>query len=247
MAETLVLKPKTIRMRAFASFGKRQAFPSTAACALLDKFKPQDGLPGERSLQVKMGTVHRIDALFASFMNGTNNNEITNACECLSKKINYSSKDVEIFSPMLLAYEQKPSFERISGLFLSYLVNFGKDSDYVLNLWDISTPIEFLCFVNKKNLVINGNVGDYLGTWMKQGKIILNGNAGSYVGNGKEGGDITVNGDVGMAPAQEQTGGIVRVNGRISELPNKCNAGKLYQRKRLLVENGVFKTWQFNK
>ena len=234
------------RMRPFREKSERMPFP-VSQLMLLNQFKPQAELPGEKSLQVNMGAVRRIDALFTSFMNGKSDYDVPAACHNLSRAIKYSAKDVEIFSPMLLAYQQKPSFERYSGLFLTYLATFGKDSSYVFNLWDIATPIEFLGFANKKNLVINGNAGDYLGAWMKNGKIILNGNAGNYVGDGKEGGKITVNGDVGMAPARGQINGIVRVNGRISCLPDDSCNGKLYQRNRLLVENGVFKTWQINK
>ena len=48
-----------------------------------------------------------------------------------------------------------------------------------------------------RNIIVEGNAGDSIGSGMKRGIIIINGNAGSGIGVKMEGGQILLNGGCG--------------------------------------------------
>jgi len=106
------------------------------------------------------------------------------------KDIQYTAKDVEDF---YVALEGIPEIEIGSkvGLFLSALVNNGKEENHVLKLGQLGKKIDELCFHNIKNVTIKGNVGCGLG-YMQEGKIHVMGSCGDSLGCNMKGGTITI-------------------------------------------------------
>ena len=107
----------------------------------------------------------------------------------------YSLSDITQTSIAIKEYEQERSFNH-SGIFLASLINchFEKTQtieEYILVTEQYEKPIDEIGFLNNgANIKIIGNAGDYLGEYMKQGKIIVQGNAERDVGSNMEGGEI---------------------------------------------------------
>ena len=111
---------------------------------------------------------------------------------------NCNSKDVEIFSLLLGNYQDKRQFSRTSGAYLSALINNSDDEEFKIHTKYLVNPPESLGHGNSgKRIVVEGNVGNYLGSYMKDGKIIVQGNVGRDLGSHMKDGEIVVNGDVG--------------------------------------------------
>ena len=108
--------------------------------------------------------------------------------------ISCSAADVERFSLVLAEFQDEKWFSYKAGIFLSAIVNNGRDSDYVVRTGHLKSPPDSLGCKNRKNLTIIGDVGDWLGSYMAGGRITLKGNAGIQVGYGMEGGEIFIHG-----------------------------------------------------
>ena len=134
----------------------------------------------------------------------------------------YSQNDIQLF----LDYQGGKKYEldrhRDIGAFLNALIQFGKRKRYTLST--PSLPLECLEFIGdynlKKEIVIHGNIGEYLGNGMMGGKIIIHGDTGEGVGNGMEGGLIRVMGNVefydgndGMGIGDGMSGGEIHIHG----------------------------------
>lgn len=190
-----------------------------------------------------------------------------------SKKIRYSAKDVERFSIALAEFQDEKYFDIKVGLFLSALINKGKDKDYVIHTSHLFKPPNVLGYLNRKNITVNGDVGDWAGQRMKRGTIIVNGNAGgcvggdmrgygmkggtilirqnaSYsVGNCMRGGKIILEGNAGTFFGSWMNGGEIHIQGNFESLANNVFVGKIYHKGELIVKPTmialVAKYWRF--
>ncbi|NYZ74268.1 hypothetical protein H0O00_03935 [Candidatus Micrarchaeota archaeon] len=134
------------------------------------------------------------------------------------KKLEYSAKDVENFSIALAEFQDEEMFPDKAGLFFTVLINYGKDSDYVIHTAHLAEPIDYLGYYNTKNITVKGNTRYRVGYGMKGGTIAVEGNAGQFVGETMKCGIITVGGNADDNVGEMMEGGTIRVNG---------NAGKL--------------------
>ena len=116
--------------------------------------------------------------------------------------------------------------DRIAGIYISYLVNGSPEKEIVL---EISSPINYLGLYNaKKDWIIIGNVGNYVGRFMEGGKITVDGDAENGVGVGMEGGRIKV-GNAGDGVGEEMEGGTIIVNGKVKKWTGDgMRCGKIY-------------------
>ena len=131
----------------------------------------------------------------------------------LTWRIKYSSRDVEKFSLALVEFQDEEDFRYKAGIFLSSLINNGKDGDYVIHTRYLDKKIHWLGFMNRKNIVIEGNVGHFLGAFMEGGTIVLNGNCGDDLGHFMAGGSIILNG--AFAQPGQIFGGAIYFSGKI--------------------------------
>ena len=94
--------------------------------------------------------------------------------------LHYSSQDIMNFVAILPAFQDNGIFNLGSkiGLFLSALINCGKEQNYEINTHHLSIDIYYLGFNNTKNITIHGNVGAYLAYGMQRGIITMRGNVG---------------------------------------------------------------------
>jgi hypothetical protein len=126
----------------------------------------------------------------------------------------YTGNDIQEFVVSLnglLGEEGRVARSR-AGLFISALVNAGDGHSYSIDLSGLP-PQHHLGYRNVKNLVINGDVGDWFGMHMGCGRAEVNGNVGYEAANSMEGGEIIIHGNAGNYLGGCMRGGLVIVDG----------------------------------
>jgi hypothetical protein len=129
--------------------------------------------------------------------------------ECVSghlkgRDTKYCAKDVEKFSIALAELPRvNDSFEGKAGLFLSALIDCCKAARFTIHTENLTHPLDFLGFRNRKTIVVEGDVGDFLGCEMSGGKITVKGDAGYEAGQRMGGGEIHIEGEIKDGIADE--------------------------------------------
>ncbi|MDP2628920.1 MAG: hypothetical protein Q8P15_03420 [Nanoarchaeota archaeon] len=117
-----------------------------------------------------------------------------NHAKDLIKEIPFSAKDVKDFSFAMKNYEKEYSFGK-SAYFLSASVNSSKETDFEIVTYHLNKKLDQLGFVNKKNIKISGDTGNYAGAHMLGGSLIVEGNASHMLGGDLHGGLLIVKGN----------------------------------------------------
>src|SRR3989338_2152937 len=125
--------------------------------------------------------------------------------------INYSSVDVGKFSIALTEFQEEKDFFSKAGLFLSALINNGKDASYTITTRHLEKPIKYLGFRNTKNITIIGDVGADAAYKMESGVMVINGNTGGGTGYEMQGGSLEINGNAGMRLGTKMKDGTISV------------------------------------
>jgi hypothetical protein len=125
------------------------------------------------------------------------------------------AKDIEKFSLMLRMFNQDSKFRWKAGFFLSALINYSGDENFVVHTKALHTRIDFLGFRNTKNILVNGSVGSKLGCSMKKGLMHINGDAKTWVGDGMKGGHVIIEGSVVSDVGIYMKGGAITVKGNV--------------------------------
>ena len=165
------------------------------------KYKPEEEKAVRKVEVVEDEMLKKIKEAWKAFQ--YNSNEMPeiayDKAAALAEPLRCSTSDVEKFSIALVQFQDENGFSRKAGLFLSALINNGKDQDYVIHTRHLTVPIIDIGERNTKNLVIDGDIRYGVGERMKSGKIILKGNTWDNVGSDMEGGEIIVEGDAAAA------------------------------------------------
>jgi hypothetical protein len=133
------------------------------------------------------------------------------------KDLDYRPEDVESFSIALAGFQGEKEFSRKSGLYLSALMNNCKEDGFVIHTTHLSEPISNLGFRNRRNIVVEGDLGTFVGSEMENGTITVHG-SGMHVGQDMSGGRIIIEGDCHKAGSNMQGGEII-IHGSIRESP----------------------------
>jgi hypothetical protein len=133
------------------------------------------------------------------------------------EKIDYSPEDVQRFCILVKRFEEDEgyAFPRKLVAILNRMMSTSSHQGFELDLNHLEAPLVNLCENNQKDLIIRGDVGEYLGWEMKGGSILLEGQAGEGLGANMGGGSIVVNGPVGDDPGHGMKGGLIVVNGDV--------------------------------
>jgi len=128
-----------------------------------------------------------------------------------------SSDNITEFSLLLEEHENKKYFESFTGFYFNALINSSKEQDFKIITNYLSKTIHFIGYKNTKNIVVNGNAGQWVGSYMKDGEITINGNAGDWVGSYMKDGKITINGNAGWGVGGGMEDGKITVNGNVED------------------------------
>lgn len=168
--------------------------------------------------------------------------------------INYTAEDVEKFTIALAEFQDEKDFSKKAGLFLSALINNGNDTDYTVITNHLSEPLHCFAYKNRKNIVVEGNVGESFAHYMEAGTVLIQGDAGDHLANRMIDGEITVEGNVGFGAASIQggkvtikgnaghsfgsmQGGEIHIEGEYGSISaHYIRSGKIYHRGKLIVD-----------
>jgi hypothetical protein len=221
------------------------------------KYKPEEEKTVRKADFVEDEALKKMRAVWKAF-NFTNSVAVDNAVLLdlfMLKGLEYSAKDVENFSLALAEFQDENAFRDKASVFLSTLINNGKDTDYVIRTSHLGKPLHFLGCDNTKNITIegdvgiccglemnsgsitvNGNTGDYCGSHMQGGSITVEGDAGDFCGFDMQGGTITVKGDAGGWCGDGMKGGEIHVEGEIGNISSESEHGKIFHKGKLIVD-----------
>jgi formylmethanofuran dehydrogenase subunit C len=185
---------------------------------------------------------------------GTHDEDIYRNISKKLKSRDYGAEEVERFCIRLIelkdSYDDPNLFNRVAGLFISALVNNGRDEEYTLQLNHLDKPLDHIGHYNEKRIKIDGNAGWACGLFMKNGRIEVFGDAGGGVGGHMENGEIIIHGNVdgkeiGEVGGYMTNGRIVidgKVNGKIGEMMKSGQItikGKVFGKVGELMQGGT--------
>ncbi len=165
----------------------------------------------------------------------------------------YAAEDVKEFSVVLKKYESAKFFEKTSGLFLSALINNSKEEDLEV-ITEHFYKINYLGYLNEKNLTVIGNLGNntgnhcaggrikilgstelFTGYSMDGGELIIEGNTGDNAGFCMSGGKLIIKGNAGDNTGWSMRGGEIHISGKyVSIGPDCVGEGKVYCKRKLV-------------
>jgi len=149
-----------------------------------------------------------------------------------------SSDNITEFSLLLGEYENKKYFKDFIGCYLSALINSSDNKDFKIFTNYLLKTIDHIGYENAKNIDVNGNAGNWVGGYMKDGKITVTGNAGDWIGEEMKDGKITINGNAGGGVGDRMKNGKIHLNGDYKGLSKYISGGNIYHKDKLIVGNG---------
>ena len=225
--------------------------PIARAEDLFSGLNPEEESQTSRTFSVRRSI--RLDAIIEGYLEAIKNAQ-TDYCTETNYIIcgeavpqDYDSNDITQFSVVfprfqIIKYRKYAPEDNYSGYYFSALINNCKGNEPIrLEMSHYENVLSSLGFRNRnRTIIINGNVGQYLGDEMKGGKIVLTGLAGTDIGYKMSGGEIIVNGDYPWVTlGTHLSGGVIRINGKIPELGGVLQeGGDIYHYDKLVVKNG---------
>jgi formylmethanofuran dehydrogenase subunit C len=124
-----------------------------------------------------------------------------------------------------------------AGIYLSALVNHSEEGRITLRLRDYQRTFHFLGYrlPEGKSLILQGDVGDFIGAGLSGGRLVVEGSTGNWCGAGMMKGEIQITENTGQNTGEWMRGGEIHVDGRIRSVGKTLFGGKIYQRGKLLV------------
>ncbi len=168
----------------------------------------------------------------------------------------YSQNTLTHFCIDILPFEKNEFFNE-TGIFLSAFIKLAcektGEKEYFLDISLFTTLLDFIGMENRADLTLDGNVGNYLGKNMQEGKIVVKGNteecAGEHVydgeiiihGNAKSnlghtlcGGTIRVKGDAGIDVGLDMCAGEIYLDGTYTNLADARIRGTIYHKNQII-------------
>jgi len=206
--------------------------PQLAASRHFRKFKTEEKKE-DRKLDVKNNTMlEQFRALWRSCFKSVKEvhyddcGKLHSALSEQLRKMRYSSKDIEEFSVMLAEFVDEEDFPGKAGLFLSALINGGKDPAYKIHVNHLDCLFDYLGHYNRKKIRVMGGVGVWLGREMKRGEIIVEGGTNGAVGDKMNGGRVVIKGCTGSV-GYGMKGGEIIVEGDAEDAGEMMEGGEI--------------------
>jgi len=132
-------------------------------------------------------------------------------CGCV-EPIEYCARDVEQFSLALEQYQSEDGFPYWAGMYLSALINHCQNKYIPITTTHLE-DLYSIGFMNEgRTLVITGDGGFNLGSYMSAGRIVVTGDVADHVGDEIIGGEIHIQGSAGNFLGDRMRGGKIVVN-----------------------------------
>lgn len=157
------------------------------------------------------------------------------------QEIEYDQDDIEEFCTELDGTNKIPyMISGPAGIYVSAMVNHCEEDRIVLRLKDFQRTFHFFGYrlPETKTLVLEGDVGDFIGAGLSGGRLEVEGSTGNWCGAGMMKGAILVAKYAGQNTGEWMRGGEIRVEGRIRSIGKTFFGGKIYEGKKLIVPQG---------
>ncbi|MGD2125612.1 MAG: hypothetical protein PVG99_05995 [Desulfobacteraceae bacterium] len=154
------------------------------------------------------------------------------------RELHFDQDDIDEFCAELDSAKKIPyMISGPAGIYLSALINHAQEDHIVLRLQDYERTFHFLGYrlPEGKTLILQANVGDFIGAGLSGGRLVVEGSAGNWCGAGMMNGEILITGYTGQKTGEWMRGGEIHVDGSIGSLGRSRFGGKIYQRGKLVV------------
>jgi glutamate synthase domain-containing protein 3 len=154
------------------------------------------------------------------------------------RDLQYDVDDIEEFCAELDSSSRIPyMISGPAGIYVSALVNHAQEDRIVLRLREYQRTFHFLGYrlPEGKVLILQGDVGDFIGAGLSGGRLVVEGSAGNWCGAGMMKGEILVTEHAGQSTGEWMRGGEIHVDGRIRSVGKTLFGGKIYQRGKVLA------------
>ena len=151
--------------------------------------------------------------------------------------LHYDQDDIEEFCSELDSSTKIPyMIEGPSGIYISALINqLGRDQ-IELSLQDIQKNFHLLGYrlPAGKTLVIQGDVGDFIGASLSGGHVVVEGSVGNWCGAGMLHGEILISGSAGWKTGEWMKAGEIHAQGYIQGIGQNLFGGKITERGKMI-------------
>lgn len=154
------------------------------------------------------------------------------------RDLDYDQEDIEEFCAEMDSSKRIPyMISGPAGIYVSALVNYSQEDSIVLRTKDYQRTFHFFGYrlPEGKTLVLQGDVGDFIGAGLSGGRLVVEGTTGNWCGAGMMKGDIFVSGCSGQNTGEWIRGGEIRVDGRIRSLGETRYGGRIYEAGKLVA------------
>lgn len=126
-----------------------------------------------------------------------------------------------------------------SGIYISALCNNAKEEEIHLRLYELKRTFHFLGYrlPEGKTLVLEGDLGEFIGAGLSGGKLIVKGSTGNWAGAGMMDGELCITEHAGQNMGEWMSGGEIHVDGQIRGIGKTIRGGRIYQRDKLIFPN----------
>jgi formylmethanofuran dehydrogenase subunit C len=137
----------------------------------------------------------------------------------------WGAKEVELFAIMASDFQDESRYTGKLGVFLSALVEGGKDACYSIPLGHLGRRLNLLAYRNTKDVVLVGDVGNDACTLMNGGSVTIEGDAGESLAASMQGGNVRTGGSVGKKCGFGMSDGLIEVAGNAGPMLGLCMQG----------------------
>jgi formylmethanofuran dehydrogenase subunit C len=200
--------------------------PATASRKRFRGYKRESEKLSRRPEVRESETLRQLIAAWDDCRSVSNAHNDNKNMEKATRGLNYTANEIEKFCLLLIDYQHEWNFSSYAGRFLSALISNGKDRDYVIPTGHLDVKLSRLGMDNRKNIRVEGDLGDAVAWNMERGSITINGSVDSGLGAGMKGGRIIVFGNVGEGLGHEMTGGRITIEGNADrEIGKRMHGG----------------------
>jgi hypothetical protein len=154
------------------------------------------------------------------------------------QEIEYDQDDIEEFCADLDSSNKVPyMISGPAGIYVSAMVNHCREDRIILRLRDYQRIFHFFGYrlPEGKTLVLQGDVGDFIGAGLSGGRLVVEGSVGNWCGAGMIKGEIFVTNFAGQKTGDWMRGGEIHVEGHISSIGKALFEGRVYERGKLII------------
>ena len=152
--------------------------------------------------------------------------------------LHYDHDDIEDFCSQLDSSSKIPyMISGPTGIYISALINHSREDRIILSLQDYQRTFHFLGYrlPEGKTLVLQGNVGDFIGAGLSGGHLVVEGSTGNWCGAGMMNGEIYITKQTGQRTGEWMRGGEIHVDGSIWSTGKTVFGGKIYNRGKQII------------